>query len=693
MTKMVFPMFRFGPGTSPVLSHGKDVLGGKGYGLALMTEMDIPVPPGFTIATSVCHAVRKGDGFDAKMIDDLMEQVEKQMTWLRSQFGFMPLVSVRSGAPLSMPGMMDTILNVGLSNKNLTAWKERIGERAALDSYRRLIQMLGTTAFGIDAKVFDQIVDDFKAADEALLDSDLSVNALEGLVARLKLAFKEVTGDSFPDDPWEQLRSAMLAVFESWNNDRAKHYRQMNGIDEAMGTAVNVQAMVFGNMNDDSGSGVMFTRNPSTGDNEILGEFLPNAQGEDVVAGTRTPYSIVEMMDLWPQQTEQLYGIARKLEEYHRDMMDLEFTVQDGVLYLLQCRVGKRSALAAFRIAVDLVEEELIDRDEALKRIKPSQLALATRPMVDPAFNTPPLYEGLPASPGVVTGIACLSADEAVKMGKTAILVAEETTPDDIAGMEAAAGILTSRGGATSHAAVVARSMDQPCVVGCTGAAYIVAGKKVTIDGGTGHVWLDIDVPVIDGSQHDAVQTVLAWAMDKAGTLAASDTPAAGKLYRLQQHMPNQGTSQWLSGLEDQLAAVDGTVYLDIRRPQPPSPETDPIVSLFPPTETKAGISDKAIIGWLQSLGIKDKVVLITDHQATAEAAGLTVLPIVDSLNDLLSAEGLVVVSQAIKDDPVVGPDSVRQIIALMNQSGKDVREFAGALPAEYVAYGVLGQG
>lgn len=527
---MAIEIFRFSGSlcdwteTDPTLS--KAALGGKGAALVKMAQAGMNVPPGFTIPTDQCNLLAglAGDEWQ-ELFDELMAEVWHKMTWLDDQFGYLPLVSVRSGAPVSMPGMMDTILNVGLTASNLTEWGERIGVRAALDSQRRLIQMLGATGYGVPSEVFEfqlaKVKKAYSVAGEPMLsDSDLEPFMLAEVIEAYLEAFKANKGFDFPiDDAGGQLQVAIKAVFSSWMNERAIEYRKLNNIDEAMGTAVNIQAMVFGNMGDDSGTGVLFTRNPSTGENFIMGEFLQNAQGEDVVAGIRTPRPLDEMETIdamWFDIAKEIGEVCEKLEEMYADMVDVEFTVQQGKLFILQSRSGKRSAAAAFRIAVELVDGGVIDTQTALKRITPDQYKVMSRPRIDPSFTVEPSYVGLPACPGVVTGVPVFSAIDAVNCTEPCIMVTHETTPDDIKGMNAAIGILTQTGGATSHAAVVARAMDKPCITGCTAldlSASWADVKKITIDGSTGRVWLNTDVPVIDSSADPYLEQVTAWCM------------------------------------------------------------------------------------------------------------------------------------------------------------------------------------
>ena len=501
----------------------KDVLGGKGAGLVQMCKDGLNVPPGFTITTYVCKELAEyaananlGQKHTDKCYADLMVNVAQNDAWLGEQFGFPPLVSVRSGAPISMPGMMDTILNVGLTTSNVDEWGTKIGERAAFDSCRRLIQMLGATAFDVPMEVFDKELAEMKKQEGVTADTDLDVAALKTLCFMYTQKFKAVTQTEFPNTREAQMEAAIKAVFNSWMNPRAIEYRKINKIDGAMGTACTVQAMVFGNMGEDSGTGVLFSRDPSTGEPGMMGEFLTNAQGEDVVAGIRTPMNVWKMNECgpaWCETQNQLVALCQKLEASYTDMVDIEFTVQQGTLFVLQSRSGKRSARAAFRIAVDQVNEALIDKKTAYTRLSVEQFKTVRRPSIDPKFKVAPNFTGLPACPGVSTGKPVFSSEDAVASTEPCILVTHETNPNDIAGMARAAGILTQTGGATSHAAVVARAMDKTCVVGCTTLDWdaLHDAKSVTLDGSTGRVWLNVEVPVIDSSDAPEVKQVMDW--------------------------------------------------------------------------------------------------------------------------------------------------------------------------------------
>lgn len=518
-------------------AQAKTILGGKGAGLVAMTAAGLPVPPAFTITTQVCNQfLAASEDERSHLLSEVVAEAKVHWQWLAGEFGYWPLVSVRSGAPVSMPGMMDTILNVGLTLDAIDDWADRIGKRPAKDSYRRLIQMLGSTAYGVPKEEFESILTAARKADGVETDAELAVDTLGVVIEGFLNVFQQHTGQPFPDAPYLQLEAAIEAVFLSWCNPRAIEYRKLNKIDEAMGTAVTVQAMVFGNAGDNSGTGVLFSRDPATGRAGFIGEFLPNAQGEDVVAGIRTPRDVHDMLDmpqpyreLWQVIHAELQEVCQQLEATYKDMVDIEFTVQHGKLFILQSRTGKRSALAGFRIAADLVAEGVVLAEVALSRLTRAQFKAVSRPILDPSFKTPAQLVGLPACPGVVTGRPVLSSEAAVAAaaaGETVILVTHETTPDDIAGMAAAVGILTQTGGITSHAAVVARGMDKPCITGCTALSLtsIANLSKISIDGSTGHVWYG-EVPVVDASNDPAVATVTGWAMDAGGYALLTPAP------------------------------------------------------------------------------------------------------------------------------------------------------------------------
>src|ERR1700690_2079687 len=506
-------VYSFGGGKADGNGKMKDVLGGKGAGLAEMTNAGLPVPPGFTIQTEACREYMK-TGATSKDVERQMDESLAKLEALQGQklgTGENPLlVSVRSGAKFSMPGMMDTILNLGLNDKSVEALaKLSNNPRFAYDSYRRLIQMDGDVVLDVPKKKFEHIFDSIKVREKVKFDYELQPKALQDIIAEYKKLVRKETGKDFPQGPLDQLVQARDAVFRSWQNDRAKTYRRINRIDDWLGTAVNVQAMVFGNLGENSGTGVGFTRNPATGEHMFFGEYLMNAQGEDVVSGVRTPLSISELERAMPKVYDHLRAITWKMEKHYRDMQDFEFTIQDGKLYMLQTRNGKRTGLAAVRVAIDMVREGLITQEEAIFRVEPNQLYDFLVPrLVEKGEKIEVLATGLPASPGAAVGQIVFTAEEAVKQHqkgwKSIILVRGETTPEDIAGMEVADGILTSRGGMTSHAAVVTRGMGKCCVAGAGDCVVDEAKKELRVKGRTYRQgdWLSIDGTtgrVIDG--------------------------------------------------------------------------------------------------------------------------------------------------------------------------------------------------
>src|SRR5579871_2579312 len=497
-------VYFFGGGKADGNGKMKDVLGGKGAGLAEMTNAGLPVPPGFTIQTEACREYMRG-GLSPD-VDKQMDEALAKLEALQGQKlgkGDNPLlVSVRSGAKFSMPGMMDTILNLGLNDESVQALAKRSNNpRFAADSYRRLIQMFGNVVLDIEKHAFDEVFDAKKKQKKAKMDTDLDAKALEEVIAEYKKVVKKHAKRDFPQDPREQLVMARDAVFRSWQNDRAKHYRRINNIDDMLGTAVNVQAMVYGNLGDTSGTGVGFTRNPATGTNEFYGEFLMNAQGEDVVSGVRTPVPILELKKVMPNIYDQLREITTRLEKHYKDMQDFEFTIQDGKLYMLQTRNGKRTGLAAVRVAIQMVDEGLITKEEAIFRVEPNQLYDFLVPRLDEkSTKVEVLATGLPASPGAAVGQIVFTADAAVEAvqknsATSVILVRAETTPEDIHGMEVAKGILTSRGGMTSHAAVVTRGMGKCCVAGAGDVDVNEKARTMKVKGQTFNEgdWISLD--------------------------------------------------------------------------------------------------------------------------------------------------------------------------------------------------------
>jgi pyruvate,orthophosphate dikinase len=525
---------------------GRELLGGKGIGLAEMTALGVPVPAGFTVTTDACREVmRSGD-----VPDDLWRQVDAHIARLEGtsgkRFGDPQdplLVSVRSGAAISMPGMMDTILNLGLNDVAVDGLATATGNpRFAFDSYRRLIQMYGEVVDEIDGHLFEGELQELKERRGAKLDVDLEADDLRGLIGTFQGIYEREVGAPFPADPSEQLRRAVRAVFDSWDSPRAKVYRRTYDIPDDLGTAVNVVQMVFGNKGDSSGTGVCFTRDPSTGERKLFGEFLVDAQGEDVVAGIRTPEPIEGMLDRLPEAYRQLVETLDRLEDHYREMQDIEFTVEEGALFLLQTRTGKRTARAALRIAVEMTDEGLISREEAVARIDPGQLDQLLHPMIDPDAQLDVVATGLNASPGAASGAIVLDADlaeERGRAGEDVLLVRWETTPDDIHGLIQASGVLTAHGGMTSHAAVVARGMGKPCVAGCEslsidleartirlGDHELAEGDHLTIDGGTGRVIVGA-VPLVPPEIDERFGTILGWAdeLRRLRVRANADTP------------------------------------------------------------------------------------------------------------------------------------------------------------------------
>lgn len=515
----------------------RDLLGGKGANLAEMTGIGLPVPPGFTITTEACLAyLGNGETFPEGMWEETVEAMKELSKRMGRDFGDNSdplLVSVRSGAKVSMPGMMDTILNLGLNDESVKALAASAGDRFAWDSYRRLVQMFGKVVLNVEGLKFEHYIEKIREEEGVKSDPEVSAAGWKKVVKDFKKLIKEDSGQEFPQDPWKQLELAVEAVFKSWNGAPAINYRKATGIPHDLGTAVNVVTMVFGNVSEDSGTGVAFTRNPATGEKLLFGEYLFNAQGEDVVSGARTPLMVGELEEKAPEIYDTLQGICLKLEEHYREMQDLEFTVEHGKLWMLQTRNGKRTAASAVKIAVDQVNEGLISKAEAVSRIEAFQIDQLLHPRFDAEVlvSAPVLAEGLNASPGAAVGVVYFDADKAqerANAGESVILVRPETTPDDVHGMLASKGVLTQRGGATSHAAVVARQLGKPCVAGCEDIAidlqknqFIVDGKVIkegavlSLDGGTGRVY-EGEIPTVAPTFDEQVdlQQILGWADD-----------------------------------------------------------------------------------------------------------------------------------------------------------------------------------
>ncbi len=548
-------VYFFGNGSADGRSDMKHLLGGKGANLAEMTNLGIPVPPGFTITTEVCDAYYKNNnqypGGLAKELEQNLSRLEKLMGARLGDPANPLLVSVRSGAAASMPGMMDTVLNLGLTPDAVAGLIKKTGnERFVLDAYRRFITMFGDVVMGVERHYFEEILDRYKKKTRIKSDTELTSDQLKKIVEEFKSVYKKKTREDFPTDPKVQLQKAINAVFASWNNPRAVKYRQLYEIKGLLGTAVNIQAMVFGNMGNHSATGVCFTRNPSTGENKFYGEFLINAQGEDVVAGIRTPEPITHLEKEMPEVYKQLVTYKNTLENHFKDVQDIEFTIQENRLFMLQTRTGKRTTQAAVKIAVDMVKEGLIDKKTAIARINPSELDQLLHPTFDPKAKKQVIATGLPASPGAATGKVVFSAEDAEKWAldkkEKVILVRKETSPEDIGGMHVSKGILTTRGGMTSHAAVVARGMGKCCVAGC-GALYvdyksqtfkvnskvIKKGDYISIDGSTGEVMLGM-VPTIEPGLSGDFATLMQWADEvrKLKIRTNADTPTDAKKAR-----------------------------------------------------------------------------------------------------------------------------------------------------------------
>ncbi len=551
---MVKYVYFFGEGKAEGTAQMKSLLGGKGANLAEMTNLGIPVPPGFTISTETCiHYYNNKEQYPEGLMEEIEANLSKLEKTLNKGFGDENnplLVSVRSGAAISMPGMMDTILNLGLNDKTIKGLINKSkNERFAYDSYRRFIQMFSDVVLGVEHELFEKLIGEKKQALKVKLDTELDKDALKDLVAQYKKLVKEKKGFEFPDEPKKQLKMAIDAVFGSWNNQRAITYRNLHNIPHNLGTAVNIQVMVFGNMGNTSGTGVCFTRDPGTGENKFYGEYLMNAQGEDVVAGIRTPQTIEQLKKEMPKIYEELVKIYQKLEKHYKEMQDLEFTIEEGRLYLLQTRTGARTAMAAVKIAVDMVNEGLIDKNTALLRIKPEQLDQLLHPTIDPKEKLKVIAKGLPASPGAAVGKAVFNSHKAVEAGQKGekvILVRRETSPEDVGGMAESQGILTATGGMTSHAAVVGRGMGKCCVVGCNDIIVreeeglfnvdnivIKEGDYLTLNGTTGEVILgkaSLTEPQLTGD----FKTLMSWAdnIRRLGIRTNADTPYDAKVAR-----------------------------------------------------------------------------------------------------------------------------------------------------------------
>lgn len=655
----------------------KELLGGKGYGLWKMRQAGFPVPLAYILTTKACRAYMADPA--SVMAEVKSKLLPEIIAGLTKEFGYMPLVAVRSGARDSMPGMMDTILNVGLDGTNSDGWKDRLGEKCVADSWKRLVEMFANVVHGVDRKTFEG----------------------QDLAGCFK--FYEASAGKFPSAD-EQLLCAIEAVFKSWNTERAKTYRKLNGIADDLGTAVVIQAMVFGNLNDKSGTGVAFSRDFSTGANMIVGNWLINGQGEDVVAGIRNVAPLSDMAADMPEAASELFKFIEKLEAMHRDMVDVEFTVQDGTLYLLQVRAGKRTSQAAVRIAVDMVDEGLIKPEEALARVSLKEFLAASRPMVDPtwAAKNPPHAKGIAASIGVATGAAVFSSKDAINYKGDCILITSETTPDDIGGMNAAKGILTATGGTTSHAAVVARGMDKVCIVGCAALgrgdggkwylkrgerngdfyAVIKAGERITLDGSTGAIWLGVDVPVV-GTNNECLAKFLSLLETRypvyRTVTAIEAMEGADKLlvatYAVERDM--QKFQKLLLAVNGREALVDLRSYGHFVR------EADaPLEYLFgdrldPDVATASKITAIIELSALAEMANAKVLALgLNDSQVSyLKKNGINVVPAVRDISTLLSANGLCTADFAALAKLMSNAD-LNKLLALKKNVGETVRSF-----------------
>lgn len=564
----------------------KAVLGGKGFGLVEMTQLGLPVPHGMIITTRMCNEFFKKD---KKVWPELKKEILKKVELLEKSVGKRfndvdnpLLVSVRSGSPLSMPGMMDTVLDLGMNDRIAEVFAKKTGnERFAYDTYRRFIQLFGKIVMGVSGEKFDKILEKVKEETGAKTDIEVTAEGWKEAVRRYKRLIKEETGAEFSQDPTEQLVMSVGAVFNSWWNPRAIAYRKIYNVPDSLGTAVNIMMMVYGNLDDKSGTGVAFTRDPSSGENRIYGEFLMRAQGEDVVAGIRTPLPLEKLGEMLPEVHKQLAGIMGRLEKFFKDMQDIEFTIEGGKLYMLQTRTGKRTASAAVKIALDMEKEGLINKQEAVLRVEPDQLQRLLYKQIDPRIRKAPLAKGLQASPGAAVGKVVFTVEEAQRArqkGEKIILVRPETTPEDIAGIAAADGVLTSRGGMTSHAAVVTRGMGKPCIVGAEGIRvnlerenFTAGGKEmkkgdvITIDGGSGLVY-EGEMELVDPGVNDQVATILAWAdgFRRLEVRANADTPQmAAKARENGAHGIGLARTERMFNAPDRLALVQKMILAD----------------------------------------------------------------------------------------------------------------------------------
>ncbi len=700
---MVKGLYKFGGGKTEGSGLMIDQLGGKGAGLVELCDLGLNVPRGYIISTAKSLEFGKCD--DELNVEWMIVEIIKNSQFqkvLKDLGG--ELVSVRSGAPVSMPGMMDTILNVGLTNKNIGAWCAKLGERAGLDCRRRLVEMLSSVALGVPRELFDEVRSEVLAKYKMVKDSEFNCVALWELLGRYD-ELLQAQGVEFPDTFEEQLAASIRAVFESWSNPRAVEYRKINSITEDLGTAVTIQVMVFGNLNDQSGAGVLFTRNPSTGEPVMTGEFLPRAQGEDVVAGTHTPYPLTWMwMDdsgsKWTEMYCQIEDLSKMLEAHYEDVMDIEFTVQDYELFVLQVRSAKRTARAAFRFAVDFDNTSLLT---------PQDYIATKRPIVVPGYDKKPIITGLPACSGLAVGRPVFSSMEAVMAEYPVILFAKQTTPDDIAGMNAAVGIVTAEGGITSHAAVVARAMNKPCVTGVTdmvvgtssatiGNVTITGITKMSVDGDEGRIW-NHEVPVYDGVDDENVRTVIGKLFEESGYMIRSGELKGKNTLLVVADLILR--KDWKAGIDELVASVVeyGTeaLILDLSCWWRDYDNSDGQIRVGLGCLGLGLDADLMSAIVLELCGRKELAgirVVGATHEAVSgamEAAGMIVVPEVKSIKDVLEAKGPVIISKAFIDEVIGGGETWENLVKILGAGGHFVDVMAPARSEAEVVFELLG--
>lgn len=685
----------FGCESDPSVHTGAELLGGKGEGLREMARIGLPVPAGFTIITPVCVEYR---GKPKTTANRVRPQLRRGMSALKRELGHEPLVSVRSGGRDSMPGMLSTILNVGLTKESMPYWEKRIGKRTMLDCRRRLIQMFGNVVNGIPNEKFEKALTATREAASAKCDSHLSAAHLLGLCKVFETIYTNETGKPFPDTKEEQLFLATVAVFRSWNNPEAIYYRNMNAIPHEWGTAVNIQAMVFGNAGDDCSAGTLFTRDPATGENTLVGEWLPNAQGEDVVAGIRTPLPLSGMES---GIQAALADLSEVLETHYGDVQDIEFTVEHGKLWVLQTRPAKRTAQAAFRIVRDMVDEGTLTRAQALARVTPEQFAELGKPMVVPAFGGEPVAAGIPGCPGIATGRPVFSSVDAVAArvaGESVILVTEEITVEDLPGLDAAVGALTKKGGTTCHAAVVMRSMNKPCVVGVADLDFsaLNIAPVITIDGSTGRVWVG-EIPVIGGSLTEAATEVLGWAYSAVGAI-----PKGPEVISDRQRVTALG---WVNGqAPDAIEAVkkltdrSGIVF-DLTQIEEPRLEEDAVLwELFNeaeafPYEVAYAAAQELVEAKLEGAVVYLTPIMRKGWWAPFKDAGYKVAVECETLADVLASTDYLTVTEGFIEGICGGPEAYAELTEVFAKAGRTFKPIPEGLEAHEVAAKVFGQG